>query len=198
MPDSVLIRPASPADAPAMLAIYAPYVRNTAVSFELEPPSQEEFAGRVTHTLARFPWLAAVRNGEIVGYCYASPFHPRSAYAWAAESSLYLAPQVHGQGLGARLYAELARCLEAQHVQSLNACIACPRERDDPFLTPASLRFHRALGFSAWGHAKRCAFKFGRWYDMVWMEKPVGRPATPPLPFRPFPQVRESLFPGRA
>ena len=198
MLDSVLIRPASPADAPAMLAIYAPYVQNTAVSFELEPPSQEEFAGRVTHTLARFPWLAAVRNGEIVGYCYASPFHPRAAYAWAAESSLYLAPQVHGQGLGARLYAELARCLEAQHVQSLNACIACPRERDDPFLTPASLRFHRALGFSAWGHAKRCAFKFGRWYDMVWMEKPVGRPATPPLPFRPFPQVRESLFPGRA
>lgn len=113
MPDSVLIRPASPADAPAMLAIYAPYVRNTAVSFELEPPSQEEFAGRVTHTLARFPWLAAVRNGEIVGYCYASPFHPRAAYAWAAESSLYLAPQVHGQGLGTRLYAELARCLEA-------------------------------------------------------------------------------------
>lgn len=83
-------------------------------------------------------------------------------------------------------------------MQSLNACIACPRERDDPFLTPASLRFHRALGFSAWGHAKRCAFKFGRWYDMVWMEKPVGQPVTPPLPFFPFPQVRESLFPGRA
>ena len=181
-----------------MLAIYAPYVQNTAVSFELEPPSQEEFAGRVTHTLARFPWLAAVQDGEIVGYCYASPFHPRAAYAWAAESSLYLAPQVHGQGLGTRLYAELARCLEAQHVQSLNACIACPRERDDPFLTPASLRFHRALGFSTWGHAKRCAFKFGRWYYMVWMEKPVGQPVTPPLPFFPFPQVRESLFPGRA
>lgn len=184
---------ASPQDAQAMLAIYAPYVERTAVSFELTPPSLEEFRSRIETTLRRFPWLAVRQGDRVIGYAYASPLHPRAAYAWSAEASIYLAPDCHGQGVGRRLYDELEKILAAQRVQSLNACIACPREEEDPHLTRASLLFHEKLGFRTWGHAERCAFKFDRWYDMVWMGKAIGTPLTPPTPFLPFPEIREKF-----
>ena len=89
--EPTVIRPARPEDAAALLAIYAPYVEKTAVTFEYQPPALEEFAGRVRRTLERFPYLAAEREGRLLGYAYASPFHPRPAYRWSVETSIYVA-----------------------------------------------------------------------------------------------------------
>ena len=188
--EPIQIRVASPQDAQAMLAIYAPYVERTAVSFELTPPSLEEFRGRVETTLRRFPWLAVQQGDRVIGYAYASPLHPRAAYAWSAEASIYLAPDCHGQGVGRRLYDELEKILAAQRVQNLNACIACP-VREDEFLTFGSIRFHERQGYRMVGKFTRCGYKFGRWYNMVWMEKLIGdhRPDQPAP--KTFEEIRE-------
>lgn len=96
------LRPVTEADAPALLAIYAPYVRNTAITFEYEVPTEAEFARRIRTTLTRFPYLAAVRDGEILGYAYTGPFAARPAYQWAAETSIYIRQDAHRLGLGKR------------------------------------------------------------------------------------------------
>ncbi len=190
----IQIRPAAPADAQALLGIYAPYVEETAVSFEYRPPSLEEFRGRVAHTLERYPYLAALEGGEIVGYAYASPLHARAAYAWSAEASIYLKRECRGRGLGCLLYQELERCLVRQGIVSLNACIAF-RETEDERLTQASVRFHQRQGFRLAGRFHQCAYKFDTWYDMIWMEKSIGERKNPPEAVLPFPAVREELYP---
>ena len=101
--EATAIRPARPEDAAALLAIYAPYVEKTAVTFEYQPPSLEELAGRIRRTLARYPYLAAEREGRILGYAYAGPFHPRPAYCWSAEASIYVAEAARGSGVGGAL-----------------------------------------------------------------------------------------------
>ncbi len=188
--NDICIRTATMADVPAMLNIYAPYVRETAISFEYEVPSLQEFEGRLGRTLARYPWLAAERNGEILGYAYASAFHPRKAYEWCAEASIYIAQNARGLGLGSALYARLEHLLKRQGVLLLYACIARPPQEDE-HLTFASIRFHTRMGFRTVGEFPRCGFKFNRWYDMVWMEKRLAEPADPPLPFIPFSEVEE-------
>ena len=106
---SLSIRTACPEDAEALLEIYAPYVRETAVTFEYEVPSPEEFRGRIEHVLSRYPYLAAEEDGRIVGYAYLSAFHPRAAYGWCAEPSVYVEMERRGRGIGRRLYEELER-----------------------------------------------------------------------------------------
>ena len=96
----ISIRIAGPEDAPALLELYVYYVRHTAITFEYEVPSLEEFTARIRHTLEKCPYLAAVENGAIVGYAYAGPFHPRAAYGWAAEATIYLSHGCRHQGLG--------------------------------------------------------------------------------------------------
>lgn len=178
----VYIRTAAFDDAPALLEIYAPYVRNTAVTFEYEVPSIEEFAGRIAHTLERFPYLTAQKDGQIIGYAYASPFHSRAAYAWSVEVSIYVALGFCGQGIGRELYRILEDILKKQNVLNLYACIACT-ETEDEYLTNASLRFHEHMGYRINGTFPKCGRKFGRWYDMVWMEKIIGehKTDTPPI-----------------
>ena len=107
----ISIRIAGPEDAPALLELYAYYVRHTAITFEYEVPSLEEFTARIRHTLEKCPYLAAVENGAIVGYAYAGPFHPRAAYGWAAEATIYLSHGCRHQGLGKRLYRALEEIL---------------------------------------------------------------------------------------
>ena len=109
-----LLRPVTEADAPALLAIYAPYVRNTAITFEYEVPTEAEFARRIRTTLTRFPYLAAVRDGEILGYAYTGPFAARPAYQWAAETSIYIRQDAHRLGLGKRLYEAIEAISKAQ------------------------------------------------------------------------------------
>lgn len=184
--EAVTIRPAVPEDAPALLAIYAPYVRETAVTFEYEIPTPEEFAGRIRRTLERYPYLTAQSGGEVLGYACAGAFKERAAYDWSVETTIYLRQDQRGRGLGRALYQALERCLAAQHIQNLNACIADPAQAGDPYLTGASAAFHARMGYQLVGRFHKCGYKFGRWYDMVWMEKILGtHPERPPevIPF---------------
>ena len=171
------IRVAGPEDAPALLEIYTYYVRHTAITFEYDVPSPEEFTARVRSTLQKYPYLAAVENGVIVGYAYAGAFHPRAAYGWTAEASIYLAHGCRHQGLGKRLYHALEECLKMQGVLNLNACVAVP-EQEDEYLTRNSVEFHAHLGYRMVGQFHQCGYKFHRWYDMVWMEKLIGEHLT--------------------
>ena len=186
--NDIRIRTATKADVPAMLAIYAPYVRETAISFEYEVPSVGEFEGRLTRTLARYPWLVAEQDGNLLGYAYASAFHPRKAYDWCAEASIYVAQEARGRGIGAGLYQRLETLLKRQNILLLYACIARPPQ-EDARLTCASIRFHTRMGYRSVGEFPRCGFKFGTWYDMVWMEKRLAEPADPPAPVIPFPEA---------
>lgn len=175
------IRVAREEDAAALLEIYTPYVLETAITFEYDVPSVEEFAGRIRHTLERYPYLVAEdESGELLGYAYASPFHARPAYDWAVETSIYVARGAHRQGVGRRLYEALEQCLKEQGILNLYACIASPRQEADPHLSKDSIRFHEHMGYRLIGEFHQCGYKFDRWYDMVWMEKMVGEHKVPP------------------
>lgn len=188
-----VIRPASPADAEALLSIYAPYVRDSAVSFEYEVPGLEAFRARIRQTLARYPWLAAETDGKIAGYAYTGPFKSRAAYDWAVETTIYLRPDRRRQGVGRRLYQALEAVSRAQNVQNLNACIACP-EGEDPYLTRDSIAFHTHMGYRLVGEFHKCGYKFGTWYHMAWMEKHIGDHPPQPDPFIPFSEISEEAL----
>lgn len=187
---AITIRAAAVDDAAELLAIYAPYVKETAITFEYEVPSLEEFQGRIAHTLQRYPYIVAVENGEILGYAFTSPFSERAACSWLVKTSIYLRQDARGKGLGKQLYAQLERISIAQNVQNLYASIAYP-DRDDTYLTGNSVAFHAHLGFAPVGRFPHCAYKFGTWYNMMWMEKTLGDHAVPPAAFVPFPEIAE-------
>lgn len=171
--DHVTIRPATLADAGNILEIYAYYVQNTAITFEYKIPSLEEFRGRMENTLRKYPYLVAVRDGKIAGYAYAGAFVGRAAYDWSAEMTVYLDHNARKRGLGRTLYTALEDALRDMGVLNLYACIGYPEEEDE-YLTQNSAGFHTHLGFELVGRFHRCGYKFGRWYDMVWMEKVIG------------------------
>lgn len=164
------IRPATPADAEAILAIYAPYILHTAITYETSVPTLESFRERIVHVLKKYPYLVAENNGFIVGFAYASTFKNRRAYDCSAETSIYVCRGAHGQGIGRRLYAELEERVKPLGITNLYACIAYT-EHEDEYLTNDSVRFHEHLGYTLCGTFRCCAVKFGRRYDMVWMEK---------------------------
>lgn len=185
-----VIRLATPNDAEALLAIYAPYVRDTAITFEYDVPALPEFRKRIESTLEKYPYLVAGKNGIPTGYAYAGPFHPRAAYQHSAELSIYLSQDSHGQGIGKALYRHLEEILLSQGIYNLEACITCAGE-EDPYVPPTSPLFHEHLGFRRVGHFTKCGYKFGRWYDMIWMEKLIGQRPAHPKPFIPFPELAE-------
>lgn len=164
------IRDASTEDAKELLTIYAPYVTDTAVSYEYDVPSLEEFTTRIRDIRSKYPYIVAVVDGRIAGYAYANTFKSRKAYDCSVETTIYINRNYHGQGIGRRLYTVLEERLKAQGITNMYACIAYA-EQEDEYLTYASIRFHEKIGFSLCGTFHRCAEKFGRPYDMVWMEK---------------------------
>jgi L-amino acid N-acyltransferase YncA len=168
---SYTIRSAHESDATEILAIYAPYVQKTAVTYEYDIPSLMEFASRIKNTLKRFPYLVAEKNNCIIGYAYASPFHERKAYEHSAELSVYIEQNMRGKGAGKALYAALEPLLCAQGITNMYACIAATPRKNDAYLTDASIQFHMHCGFHTAGMFSQCAYKFGLWYNMVYMEK---------------------------
>ncbi|MCD8369614.1 MAG: N-acetyltransferase family protein [Clostridiales bacterium] len=184
----VKFRTASPKDAKKLLAIYAPYVENTVISFEYEVPSLEEFEARVRGTLAKYPYLVAEEGGEILGYAYTSPFAKRAAYGWAVETSIYLRQDTRRHGVGRKLYQALEEISAAQNIQNMYARIGCPGVEDE-YLTRDSVRFHEHMGYRMVGEFYKCGYKFGRWYHMVWMEKAIGSHPNNPAPVIPFPEL---------
>ena len=248
-------RVARPEDAEALLAIYAPYVEETAITFEYEVPAVEEFRARIAHTLQTYPYIVAVeeqsanagtahvdgvpasstpaagayaagrtcRTSEhIIGYAYVGRLHERAAYDWTVETSIYVDRSARKHGLGRQLYERLEAILRAMNIISVNACIAYPgtmnvaadaasaadrsqtnlREGasdidagigEDPYLNTNSPDFHAHLGYQLVGHFHACAYKFDRWYDMIWMEKWIAPHPAKPEAMIPFPKLPEEI-----
>lgn len=189
---NIEIRAAAAADAHALLEIYAPYVRDTAITFEYDVPSEEEFRSRIENTLALYPYLVAVEDGEIAGYAYAARFRTRQAYAWDAETSIYIRQDKRKSGIGRILYEELEKILSAQGVLSLYAGVAYS-ETEDEHLTKNSFNFHLHMGYCTAGIFRNCGFKFSRWYDVAWMEKYLGSHCENPPPVKPFSEIRSEF-----
>ncbi len=169
----ITIRTATLSDAQALLNIYSPYVEHTAITFEYDVPSVEEFASRIKNTLQKYPYLVAEKNGRLLGYAYASPFHERPAYDWAVETSIYVDQNIKHQGIGRRLHDALEDALRSQGILNMNACIAYPPEEDE-YLDKNSVEFHTHMGYRLVGEFYKCGYKFHRWYNMLWMEKLIG------------------------
>ena len=280
-------RVARPEDAEALLAIYAPYVEETAITFEYEVSSVEAFRARIAHTLATYPYIVAVEEQEanagtghvdgasvscidraeanadtahvdgasvssapasgadevteahrtserIIGYAYVGRLHERAAYDWSVETSIYVDRRARKHGLGRQLYERLEAILRAMNIISVNACIAYPgtmntvaaadrlqdahigigdpntadRTRkdlregsadsgvdigEDPYLNTNSPDFHAHLGYQLVGHFHACAYKFDRWYDMIWMEKWIAPHPAKPEAMISFPELPEEV-----
>jgi L-amino acid N-acyltransferase YncA len=161
---SRLVRDAIPAeDAAACRAIYAPYVRDTVVSFETEPPTEETMAARITAAQRAHAWLVLEEVGRVIGYAYGAPFAARTAYQWACEVSVYLEPGRHRTGGGRALYEVLLERLAARGFHMAVAGMTLPND--------ASVGLHRAMGFEPVGTWKRIGFKHGAWHDVAWTQR---------------------------
>ena len=170
---TAIIRDAKPEDAERILEIYAYYITHTATSFEYDVPALSEFQARIAHTMNRYPYLVAEQDGIIQGYTYAGAFVGRAAYDWSCELTIYLDHTAVKHGLGRALYEALENRLSRMGILNLYACIGYP-DTEDEYLTKNSAAFHTHLGFSVVGRFHQCGCKFGRWYDMIWMEKIIG------------------------
>lgn len=173
-------------DAGDIAEIYRYYVENTAISFEYTAPDAAEIARRIEKTAETYPYIAAVKNGRIIGYAYAGRYGERKAFDRSAELSIYIDRAEHGAGIGKRLYGLIEAELKAQGVINAYACITSPSDgRNDPYVTDGSIRFHEKLGYGEVGRQHRCGFKFGGWYDTIWMEKFLGEHTDDPAPLAP-------------
>ncbi len=171
-------RIATRADAAAIAAIYAPYVTDTVVTFETDPPDAAEFERRIAMIGSRYPWLLAERDGTAVGYAYACEYRERAAYRWSVEVTVYLAPAAQRQGVGRALYARLFALLRRQNVVNAYGIVTLPNV--------ASVALHEAFGFAAVGVYRHVGYKHGKWHDVGWFHLGIGQPwATPlePVPF---------------
>ena len=167
------LRSATIDDAEQMLDIYAPYVEKTAITFEYDVPTVEEFRKRIASHLTRYPWIVAEADDRIVGYAYASAFKERAAYQWSVETSIYVDETIRHHGIGRLLHEALEESLRSRGILNMNACISYIQPEDE-YLTLDSVRFHERLGYTQVAHFHQCGKKFGRWYDMIWMEKIIG------------------------
>ena len=163
------IRLAKRSDAAALLAIYAPYVENTAITFEYEVPTIEDFANRIEKTLGKHPYLVAEEDGLILGYAYASTYYARAAYDWAVELSVYVSQDARGKGVGSKLYDELEDLLDQMGYMHFLACVSLPNED--------SLAFHAKRGYQQVAHFPKIGYKFERWHDIVWLQKSLEKQA---------------------
>lgn len=172
MGDTLIIRPASRADAAAIASIYAHYVRNGVISFELDPPDVQEMAARIDLILPHYPFLAAERDGVLIGYAYAGKLYERPAYRWSAEATVYVAHDQHRQGIGRALYTTLISALKEQGFQTIIGKITLPN--------PASVTLHEMFGFVPSGVLAKVGFKHGEWHDVGLYQLDLGsRPANP-------------------
>jgi len=161
-----IVRDGMEADAVACAAIYAPYVRDTAVTFETEPPDTAEFARRIAAATARHAWLVLEDDGRVTGYAYGGPFKERAAYRYACEVSVYLEHGLRRSGGGRALYSALLAGLAERGYRTAAAGIALPND--------ASVALHSALGFAPVGTFRRIGWKHDRWHDVAWMQRDLG------------------------
>jgi L-amino acid N-acyltransferase YncA len=169
------VRPATTADAAACAAIYAPYVTDTAITFETEVPSATEMARRIAAAGERHAWLVLEDGGRVVGYAHGGPFRSRAAYRWACEVSVYVERGRSRTGAGRALYQALLDRLAARGYRIAVAGMTLPND--------ASVALHRALGFEPVGTYRRIGYKHGAWHDVAWAQRPLADdPGAPPEP----------------
>jgi len=168
---SLRLRAATEADATTLLAIYAPYVERSVVSFETEVPDIGEFAARLRKYAAQWAWLVAERDERIVGYAYGSPHRERAAYRWSTETSAYVDASVQRQGVGRALYLALFEVLTAKGYCQAFAGMTLPND--------ASMALHRSVGFEPVGVFRAIGYKFGAWHDVAWVQRRL-RDGPPP------------------
>lgn len=201
MPQPIHLRLATVADAPDVHAIYTPIVRETAISFEWDPPGIDEVADRIGRTLERFPWLVAVgaagadepatvttQHEGVLGYAYATPYRSRVAYRWSTEVSVYVARVAQRRGVGRRLYSSLFALLRAQNYHIAYAGITLPN--------PSSVGLHDALGFERIGVFPHAGFKFGGWHDVLWLHRELAAAQSEPREPVPFSRLDPELIRG--
>jgi L-amino acid N-acyltransferase YncA len=178
---SVIIRPATTADAPAVLAIYRPYIEETAITFEEDVPFLNDIAGRIEKCLGHYPWLLCTVDGEVAGYAYAGIYNERAAYQWTCLCSIYLAPGFQGKGIARPFYEALFSLLRAQGYQTVFALITLPNE--------PSVRLHERCGFSPFTVFDHIGYKLGQWQKVGWWRLSLGNypdNPPPPIPFSRF------------
>jgi L-amino acid N-acyltransferase YncA len=170
-----MIRLALERDAQQIADIYAPVVRDTPISFEVEPPNAAEMARRVADTLPTFPWLVADNAAEILGYAYAGAHRARAAYRWSVDTTIYVHPRIHRAGVGRALYTSLLRILALQGFCTAYAGITLPN--------PGSVGLHEAVGFERLAVYRAVGYKLGAWHDVGWWQRTIGpRPPVPEAP----------------
>lgn len=178
MAGALIVRDVTPEDAAAIAAIYAPYVRDTAITFEIDCPDAAEMRNRIIETTARFPWLVAEDGHDLCGYAYATAFRARAAYRWVVEATVYVADGFHRRGIGRALYEPLLDRLDRQGFQAAIGAIALPNT--------GSVALHEAMGFVHKGTYHEVGFKLGRWHDVAIWQCDFGprpeKPAEPSLP----------------
>ena len=182
------IRLANDADAAAVAAIYAPYVENSAVSFETSAPDPVEMQGRIRSGGGLYPWLMAEDGGEIAGYAHATAFRPRPAYRFVVETSIYLGRGHEGRGLGALLYRKLIESLQAQGFAQAIGAITLPNA--------ASVRLHEALGFERAGTYRKVGYKLGEWHDVGLWQRALAPASNPPVEPKGVDEVIGRIIPG--
>lgn len=180
------MRPATLDDAEEMLALYTPYVVQTTVTSEYDPPSLEEFQARIRTYTAKTPWLCCEIDGEIVGYGYASPHRKRAAYQWSCETSIYTKMGMHRRGIATALYQALFELLAYQGYYNIYVGITCPN--------PRSMAFHMSMGFERMGAYHNSMYKFGKWRDVIWMGRSLREAAGEPKPTLRYPDIRDGAF----
>jgi phosphinothricin acetyltransferase len=173
----VHVRRATRDDAAACAEVYAPFVRDTAVSFEAAPPTSEEMAGRIATAQVRHDWLVLVDGTGVVGYAYGGPWRTRAAYRFTCELGIYLAPSARGQGGGRLLYEALLERLSGLGYRTVVAGMTWPN--------PASEALHLALGFEPAGIMRRVGWKHDAWHDVAFFQRPLEGPDPTPDPARP-------------
>ncbi len=172
-----MVRSAIPDDAASCVAIYRPYVDNTAITFEVEVPAVAEMAARIAAARATHEWLILEDAGRVIGYAYAHAFNPRAAYQWSTEISIYIDDRHHRSGAGRKLYTQLLRRLAERGYRRAFAGITQPNE--------ASNAFHRSFGFQDAGRYRRVGWKHHSWHDVAWMQldlPPTAEHDRPPSP----------------
>jgi phosphinothricin acetyltransferase len=181
---SATIRLATPEDAEAILAIYAPVVRDTAISFEVEPPTLLAMQERIAQTLRHLPWLVCDRQGEVLGYVYASAHRARAAYQWSVDVTVYIHQEVRRTGIGRALYTALFALLARQGFAQCFAGITLPN--------PASIGLHESLGFQPIGVYREVGYKLGAWHDVGWWQRGIQSCQRLPAPPTAFAVLRQT------
>lgn len=169
-----LIRQVKAKDSKDILAIYAPYIEHTAISFETQVPSLVDFTNRIASISEQYPYLVYIIDGEIIGYAYASKHRERAAYCYDVDVSIYVLQAYHGLGIAGKLYSCLFECLNELGYYNAYAGIALPNEKSE--------FFHKKYGFSTVGVFHKTGYKFGKWHDIMWLQKTIREHENHPAP----------------